>query len=40
MGSSVSSSTDQRGGGSLYVTAVAADSGHYQVIQKKSEKFQ
>lgn len=39
MGSSMSSSTNQQGGGSLYV-ADAADSGHYQVIQKNSEKFQ
>lgn len=40
MGSSVSSSTNQQGGGSLYIADVAADSGHYQVIQKNSEKFQ
>lgn len=40
MGSSVSSSTNQQVGGSLYVTAAAADSGHCQVLQKNSETFQ
>lgn len=38
MGWFVSLSTNQWGGGSLYVTAVAADSGHCQVIQRTSKK--